>query len=153
MKKKIILILIIKRNFFFIPKLLSEKMTQSRFFLIFFFIEIYLNSFECFNSCKYEIKYSSSLVSYSYDAKAAYKATHKILEIENLAYIKCMSVCNLANCSSVVITKYNSSYSLCLGFNDFINLNTDAVAINNQITNQKVLYKLITGLSSSNLFL
>lgn len=128
-------------------------MLKSKFLLILFFTETYLNSFECLNSCKYEIKYSSSLVSYSYDVKAAYKATHNILEIENLAYIRCISKCNSANCSSIVVTKYNSSYSLCLGFDDFININTDAMAINNQITRQKVLYKLTTGLSSSNLLL
>jgi len=126
-------------------------MFNSRLLKILVFIETCFNSLECSISSLYEIKYSSN--SLGYDANTAYKTAHLNLKIENTPCMKCLLKCNLiTNCSSVVMTKYNSSYSLCLGFDNFININTDTSVTYNQIISQKILYKFNTGLSSGNFF-
>ncbi len=126
-------------------------MHKSRFFIIIIYFEICINSLECSNSGLYEIKYSGS---YSFDANSVFITGHQnLIYFENTAYLKCLSKCNsITNCSSVVITKYNSSYSSCFGFNAFIDINTGITATNDKIIGQKILYKLKAGLTSSNKF-
>ena len=123
-------------------------MDKPRFFTIIIYFEIFFNSLVCSNYGLYKIIYSSSLGSYSFDANTAFKTRHKCLEIENTSYFKCLSKCSSRNnCSSVVITKYNSSYSLCLGVDVYIDINTDVTATYDQIINQKILYSLNFGLT------
>lgn len=89
------------------------------------------------SSSFYNIKYISNK---SFSTSTLFDLTNQIDSNSNLAFLRCLDDClNNSNCSSVVYTKYNISFSICSFYKNSPNIYTDLVTSDNYVMYQKIL--------------
>ena len=77
-----------------------------------------------------------------YTASSAFSSLNHITSIENLDFLRCLSLCNkYGYCFSVINTKFNNSYSLCSLYNNYPTGSTDLILSQNVIITQKISFR------------